>query len=154
MRCQFSVVSRQLNTQSRNNAPISDADIVVVIGVATVVDDARIVLAAVVGRAQPPPAATAFCGALVCPGGLGVVRGDTDAGAVRSELVICGEAVPTVGGLLLAQQEDLVRGVGADILVRLLIFPCTKGAFLAVVHLSLCYQIPGSCGEVRLTANL
>ena len=53
-------------------------------GVAIVADVARVVLAEVVGRAQPPPTAIAKCGGLLCPGGLGVVRGEPDAGAALS----------------------------------------------------------------------
>ena len=73
---------------------------------AIVEDVVRTVLEVAVGRAQPPPAAIAFCGVLVCPGGLGVVRGDTDpviarraTGAVASTVTLgsscCGELVST-----------------------------------------------------------
>ena len=83
-------------------------------GVAIVVDDVRVEpVGAEAGRTQPPPAAIAICGVLVCPGSLGVVRGDTDTGAVT--VVVCTKAILTVGGLLIAQQEDLVRGAGGTV---------------------------------------
>ena len=92
--------------QIRNNAPICVVDVVVVVGVAIVVDVARVVLVIVVGRAQPPPAAIAFCnGSLTCLGSAQVSYLSASLGHVTRRHLL-----PfLVAGNPLAQEHEALR---------------------------------------------
>ena len=103
--------------QSRTNAVVRVVHDVVV-DVANDAKAARDVAEIVARRAQPPVAIAVIGCTRAHPASVGPRVVGRDAIPGRRRVAVCGEPVRRAGGLRVAQEPDLVAGVGAGIRVR------------------------------------